>query len=80
VKYQERIYTSADNRLQIPGYAVLNAAVAWSPRNSKVWDVRLWANNVTEKNYFSSRDESATGDFQVYAPPRTFRITVTAKY
>lgn len=80
VTYQERIYTSADNRLQIPGYALLNGSVAWSPHNNPAWEVRAWTKNLTNKLYFSSRDESATGDFQVYAPPRTFGISVTAKY
>jgi iron complex outermembrane recepter protein len=80
VTYQEKIYTSADNRLQIPGYALLNGSIAWSPRNNSAWEVRLWTKNLTNKLSYNSRDESATGDFQVFAPPRTYGISVTSKY
>ena len=80
VTYQDKVYTSADNRLDLPGYALLNTSIVWNPRNSDVWEVRLWSNNLTDKIHFASKDESATGDFQVYAPPRLFGITVTAKY
>lgn len=45
-----------DSRYELPGYGLLNARLAYAPPNGQ-WEVALFGNNLTDKNYgnFASR-------------------------
>lgn len=67
----------ADPWLVQPGYSVGNASVAWiSP--DETYQVRVFANNVSDKVYKHTQTLGSTGSS--YAPPRTYGISLTARF
>jgi outer membrane receptor protein involved in Fe transport len=70
--YQTKVYAAADNRLTVPGYAVANGSIDYSPNDR--YRVRLWVLNMFDKEYLNTRLETGTGDWQLWAPPRTYGI------
>jgi iron complex outermembrane receptor protein len=78
VQYRDRVYVSADNRLEIPAYAVMNASAGWTSQDNR-FSVTVWARNLLNQDYYANRTEQALGDIQYLAPPRTFGVTLGFK-
>jgi iron complex outermembrane receptor protein len=78
-KQSNSVYTAVLNRQTIPAYVVENDSVTWSPVGNR-YNVRLWVLNAFNRAYLNNRLETGTGDWQVFAPPRTYGIAFTAKF
>ncbi|SCW35156.1 iron complex outermembrane recepter protein [Sphingobium faniae] len=77
--YNDGYAISVDNGFQQPSYTLLNTSVGWkSPRN--VWGVRVWARNITDEYYYASANKGGSGESFVPAPPRTYGITLSARF
>jgi iron complex outermembrane receptor protein len=83
-------YGSADNgKGQIPPSSstndmqklidVFNASLGWSSRD-RTLEVRLWAKNLTDVQYWSYADEISFATFYSPAPPRSFGVTTTKRF
>ncbi len=79
IDYKDKVFVSADNRLEIPSHTSANATLTWRPTDQKYW-VQLWARNMFDLHYYASRVETSVGDLQYLAPPRTFGVTVGSKF
>ena len=59
----------------IDEYDVLDARIAWLS-NEEQWEVALWAKNLTDEDYISHTYVIGPGVIGVWAPPRTYGLTV----
>ena len=78
VQYRDKIYVGADNRLQIPAYAVVNLTAGWTS-NDERFSVKFWARNLFDKYYMINRTQQPLGDIQYAAPPRIIGVTLGFK-
>jgi iron complex outermembrane recepter protein len=67
-------FTEADNRLRQPAFSILNLSTQWVSAGDK-FSLKLWANNVTNTDYWAHAATSPTNDAVEYGPPRTYGIT-----
>jgi iron complex outermembrane receptor protein len=58
---------------------LVTASVQWNSADDK-YSVRVWGKNLTDEEYWSFNNSTATVTKQVPAPPRTFGITFIAHY
>jgi iron complex outermembrane receptor protein len=58
---------------------IFNGSLRWSSNNREL-DVRLWAKNLTNVQYWSYADEISFATFYSPAPPRSFGLTVTKRF
>jgi iron complex outermembrane receptor protein len=65
-----------DNRLHQPAYDLLNAQISWNS-SDQIYEVRLWGRNLTDTQYVTALGSQPNGDFAVFAPPRTYGVTVS---
>jgi iron complex outermembrane receptor protein len=77
--YSDGFYGEADNRLRQPAYHVVNAQVSWNS-SDHIYMVRLWGRNLTDAEYTSSLGSQPNGDFAVFAPPRTYGVTISRNF
>jgi len=70
------------------GYSLWNGRVVFAPRDSR-WDVEFWAENLFNQDYkqvafdsgFQNVPTNSTGVLDAFlGAPRTFGVTVRAKY
>ena len=78
VQYRDRVYVTADNRLQIPAYALLNMSAGWTSQDDR-FSVTVWARNLTNKAYYANRTEQQLGDIQYLGAPRLIGVTFGLK-
>jgi iron complex outermembrane receptor protein len=74
LSYNSGYYWDPDNRLKQPSYTLLGAFVKWTP-NQGNWDLRIWGNNLTNKEYYAYESAFSLGDVASPAAPRTYGIT-----
>jgi iron complex outermembrane receptor protein len=68
-----------DNRLRQGAYGLVNASTGWeSP--GKDYSVRLWGKNLSNIQYTTAQYSQTNGDYAIYAPPRTFGITLARNF
>jgi iron complex outermembrane receptor protein len=83
-------YATADNgRGQIPPSSsqntrqelidLFNGSLGWSSSDRDL-EVRLWAKNLTDVQYWSYADEISFATFYSPAPPRTYGVTLTKRF
>ena len=72
-------FAEPENRLRQPAYNVVNSSVSWSSAN-ELNKVTLWGNNLSNSQYTVALASQDTGDFAIYAPPRTFGIKYQRKF
>ena len=72
-------YIGASNVDRTPAYTMVNASVAWYSLDGK-FGVQLWANNLTDAYHLQMRAESGAGLKQVEGAPRTFGLTLSARF
>jgi iron complex outermembrane receptor protein len=77
-QYRDRVYVTADNRLEIPAYALVNLSAGWTSLDER-FNVRVWARNLFNQKYYANRTEQALGDIQYLAPPRVVGVTFGIK-
>lgn len=79
VAYNSGYSFEVANRFRQKSYTLLNATLSWTDTNER-WSARLWANNITNEHYLVQGVTSSIGDLYVYAAPRTYGLTLTARY
>ena len=72
-------YAEPENRLRQPSYNILNASVSWSSTDA-LNKVTVWGNNLSNSQYTVALASQDTGDFAIYAPPRTYGIKYQRKF
>jgi iron complex outermembrane recepter protein len=77
--YTSRYSFDATEIKQQHAYGLLSGSLAWIDR-SKRYSVRLAGNNLTNKEYYGSRAIESIGAYYQAAEPRTWKLTLTAKY
>jgi outer membrane receptor protein involved in Fe transport len=58
---------------------LLNASLGWTASDSGL-ELRLWAKNLTNVQYWSYADEISFATFYSPAPPRTYGLTMTKRF
>lgn len=69
-------------RLQQNSYALLAGHIDWESASGR-WNASVWGKNLTNKFYFTSRVDLLAGfgfDYNHVAAPRTYGVTVGAKF
>jgi iron complex outermembrane receptor protein len=79
VAYRSSTYVSADNRLSIPAYTLVNTSLSWNNVDGR-YGVQLWCHNLFDKQYYAVRTETSIGDIQYLAEPRMFGVTLSSKF
>lgn len=72
-------YVAASNFDRSPAYTMVNASVAWYSLDGK-FGLQLWANNLTDAYQLQMLTESGAGLKQVEGAPRTFGLTLSARF
>jgi outer membrane receptor protein involved in Fe transport len=70
-------YYMPNNELKQSAFGLLNSSVRWSWKN---YDLSVWGKNLTNVVYPVSVNESPTGIAAAYAAPRTYGLTVGARF
>src|SRR6266850_231166 len=71
-------YAEPENRLRQPSYNVVNSSVSWSSAD-ELNRVTVWGDNLSNSQYTVALASQDTGDFAIYAPPRTYGIKYQRK-
>jgi iron complex outermembrane receptor protein len=77
--YNSGFAFSTDDRLRQPSYTLLNAAAGWVTLDGK-YGVTLWGSNLANKYYLEQGVPSSLGDLTAPAAPRTYGVTLKAKF
>jgi outer membrane receptor protein involved in Fe transport len=76
LQFNDGMYFEADNQLKQKSYARINAGVRWNAADGR-YNVKLWANNLTNEKVISYSSTLGDGTRDVtYQPPRTYGLTV----
>mgnify|MGYP003382080729 CR=1 FL=1 len=79
LSYNDGFFFDVDNRLRQDAYVLLNAAIDWQSSDGHL-GANLWMRNITDKVYYSQAVPSNFGDLVAYASPRTYGLTLRAKF
>lgn len=84
MSYQTSQYFEVINvpRLQQDGYALLGGHIDWESDDGK-WNASIWAKNLTDKQYMTSRVDLLAGfgfDYNHVGAPRSYGISVGMKF
>lgn len=77
--YSSGFFGDPGNRLKQPAYFVLDGSIAFLPGNGP-FKVSIFGRNLTNQVYRYLFIDSALGDAQRYAPPRTYGVAVSYKF
>ena len=72
-------FAEPENRLQQPAYNLLNAEISWT-LHDKLTSLIVWGNNLTQATYAVALASQDTGDFAIYAPPRTYGFKIERRF
>ena len=77
--YNSGFFWEPDNRLKEKAYENVNASIAWKAPEDR-WQVRVWGQNLTNTKRSSLTVSSGTGDSIQPSSPRTYGVTLSAKF
>jgi iron complex outermembrane receptor protein len=77
--HSSKRYVSPDNRLTLDAFEVVNASASWRSPDER-YVVRAWVKNLFDERYIVGGTESGVGDTILPAAPRTYGLTLSAKY
>jgi iron complex outermembrane receptor protein len=74
VAYSSKFYWDADNVISQGALTIVNASATFTPRQAAAFSIRLWAKNLTNKEYYSIEyeEQGPAGFAASPAAPRTF--------
>ena len=75
----DKFYWDYLNRLQQPAFTQINAQIGWTLPDDH-WKVTLWGENLTDKAIEQNVVTSTLGDYTFYQKPRTYGVTLSAKF
>jgi iron complex outermembrane receptor protein len=70
-------YFAPNNEYKQSAYGLLNGSIRWSWKN---FDASLWGKNLTNEIYPISANQAPTAVAAAYAAPRTYGMTVGARF
>lgn len=73
--YMDEFLWAPGSEFTEPDKFLLNGSVQLTSMDG-VWDVRLWARNITDKEYSVYGNSGQLGNLYTPAPPRTFGVSV----
>ena len=76
--YNSGYFTEVDNQLHQPSFGLLNASAGLSLDNGLT--LRAWGRNLTNEKVTNSMNSTSIGSTTTYQPPRTYGVTVSAKF
>jgi iron complex outermembrane receptor protein len=76
--YTSRIYQEVDNYLFIPAMSLVNGQISWSINTT--YKLSAWGRNLTNKFYFANASALAAATSGAAAEPRTYGVTLQAKF
>jgi iron complex outermembrane receptor protein len=77
-QYQSDVFFDAENTAKQEAYGLLNSRIVIGNQN---FELALWAKNLNNKTYLSyGYSVAASGIFASYGLPRTYGLSVTAKF
>ena len=79
VLHVSEAYYYPDNRQENPEHTLLNASLGWTSPSSN-YSIQLWGANLTDEYYLQSTAQSSLRDVERAAAPRTYGITLTARF
>jgi iron complex outermembrane receptor protein len=82
VAYSSKFYWDSDNVISEGALAIVNASATFTPRHAEALGIRLWAKNLTNREYYSIEyEEQGTGGFAASpAAPRTVGGEIRFKF
>lgn len=75
--YSSGFYPQPDNYYHQKAYSVLNASITFRT-SDKHWSVKLWGDNLLDKNIVTFNSAANANQFISYQAPRTYGITLGA--
>jgi iron complex outermembrane recepter protein len=79
VNFRSRLYYEVDNVRSGPPLGLVNGSITWTASDGRV-DVSLWGRNLADERYRATRTSTALTDFVLYGDPRTYGVTVSARF
>ena len=76
--YNSGYYFEPDNVYKQKAFSQVNGSIDFD--FTKNWTLEVWGKNIGNKAYFVTGLSSAVGTDTVYAPPRTYGVTVKFNY
>lgn len=76
--YNSGYYFDVQNRVANPSYNLVNSTLTWSPREEL--SVRVYVNNILKDKYYTTIQPSNFGDYYFPSTPRTYGLTLSAKF
>jgi iron complex outermembrane recepter protein len=77
--YNSGWFAEPDNRLRQRAYSLVNAQLYLSLMSDRLL-IKAWGRNLNNAAYAQSLASQANGDYIQYAPPRTYGVTVEARF
>jgi iron complex outermembrane receptor protein len=77
--HNDGFYWEVDNRIKQPAYDVVNVQLGLGSVDER-WEVRVFARNLLEEEYYQAHGISTLGDVFIPAPPRTYGVAVSFKF
>lgn len=77
--HNDGFFAEPENRLRQSAYNVVNGRLVWALHDN-LTKLILWGNNLTQAVYTVALASQDTGDFAIYAPPRTYGIKVERRF
>lgn len=77
--YRQGYRTGIDQRVRSSTYNLLSASVTWADASDR-FSLRLWADNLLDKQYFRSAGSGDFYDFAQPGAPRTYGATLGVKF
>jgi iron complex outermembrane receptor protein len=77
--YNDGFWYAADNRFKQDSYDLINASAKWTSL-SGTYSVQVWGRNLGDTYYYSGGVPTGFGDLITPAPPRTYGITLSARF
>ena len=77
--YNDGFFTEVDERRRQGKYVLLNASIGWVAPDER-YSIRLWGKNLTNEAVLLNKDGALHGTAESSQPPRTYGVTVGAKF
>jgi len=77
--HSDGFYTDTDNLRHQPAYDTVNASLTYS-MDSERYMVRVWGKNLVDDAVIVEQTSAAYASYVSYAPPRTYGVTLGARF
>lgn len=78
LRYVDSQFVGPSNIFKMPSYTLVGAGIGWTT-SDKRFSVRVWGDNMFDKDYSYQIFESGSGIFRNPGAPRTFGVTLSTR-